>query len=82
MIGLVIFILKYLIIVIINLNTTIRTEINFITLGDWDFRNSDLVKNPKWNWYLVPVMNFSKVRRVQLAKSTLLTSTLVTQGSF
>ena len=29
------------------------------------------------NWYLTPVVNFGEVRRAQLAKSTLLTSTLV-----
>ena len=37
--------------------------------GDWDFWISDLVKNP--------VLNFGEVRRALLAKSTLLTSTLV-----
>ena len=39
-------------------------------------------QNPWWNWYLTPVVNFGEVRRAQLAKSTLLTSTLVTLGSF
>ena len=42
--------------------------------GDWDFRISDLVKNP--------VVNIGEVRRAQLAKSTLLTSSLVPLGSF
>ena len=41
---------------------------------DWDFRISDLVKNP--------MVNFGEVRRAQLAKSTLLTSSLVPLGSF
>ena len=35
-----------------------------------------------WNWYLTPVVNFGEVRRAQLAKSTLITSTLVPLGSF
>ena len=35
-----------------------------------------------WNWYLSPVVNFGEVWRTQLAKSTLLTSTLVPLGSF
>ena len=35
-----------------------------------------------WNWYLTPVVNFGEVRRAQLAKSTLLTSSLVPLGSF
>ena len=39
---------------------------------------SDLVKNPDET----PVVNFGEVRRVQLAKSTLLTSTMVSLGSF
>ena len=30
-----------------------------------------------WNWYLTPVVNFGEVQRAQLAKSTLLTSSLV-----
>ena len=33
-------------------------------------------QKPWWNWYLTPVVNFGEVRRAQLAKSTLLTSTL------
>ena len=37
---------------------------------------------PWWNWYLTPVVNFGKVRRAQLEKSTLLTSSLVPLGSF
>ena len=28
-----------------------------------------------WDWYLTPMVNFGKIRRAQLAKSTLLTST-------
>ena len=35
-----------------------------------------------WNWYLTPVVNFGEVRRAQLAKSTLLASTLLPLGSF
>ena len=38
--------------------------------GDWDFLISDLVKNP------------DEVRMAQLAKPTLLTSTLLPLGSF
>ena len=39
-------------------------------------------QKPWWNWYLTPLVNFGEVRRVQLAKSTLLTSSLVPLGSF
>ena len=39
-------------------------------------------KKSWWNWYLTPVVNFGEVRRSKLAKSTLLTSTLVFLGSF
>ena len=39
-------------------------------------------QKPWWNWYLTPVVNFGQVRRAQLAKSILLTSTLVPLGSF
>ena len=42
--------------------------------GGWDFRISDLAKNP--------VVNFGEVRKTQLAKSTLLTSTLGSLESF
>ena len=34
-------------------------------------------QKPWWNWYLTPVENFGQIRRAQLAKFTLLTSTLV-----
>ena len=47
------------------------------TTDDWDFWSGQ-----KRNWYLTPVVNFGEVRRAQLAKSTLLTSKLVTLGSF
>ena len=50
--------------------------------GDWDFRISDLVKKPDGTDILSPVLNFGEVRRAQLAKSTLLTSSLVPLGSF
>ena len=40
------------------------------------------LKKTWWNWYLNPVVNFCEVRSPQLAKSTLLTSTLVPLGSF
>ena len=33
-------------------------------------------QKPWWNWYLTPVVSFGEVWRAQLAKSTLLTSTL------
>ena len=46
---------------------------------DWDFRISDLIKNPDETDIVV---NFGEVRRAQLVKSTLLTSTLVPLGSF
>ena len=50
--------------------------------GDWDLRISDLVKNPDGTDILTPVKNFCEVRRDQLAKSTLLTSSLVPLVSF
>ena len=50
--------------------------------GDWDFRISDLVKNPDGTDILTSVVNFGEVRRAQLAKSTLLTFSLVPLGSF
>ena len=34
-------------------------------------------QKPWWNWYLTPVVNFGEVRRAQLTKSILLTSSLV-----
>ena len=49
--------------------------------GDWDFRNSDLDKNPH-GIVITPVMNFGEIRRAQLAKSTRLTSMLLPPGSF
>ena len=48
---------------------------------DWDFRICDLVKNPD-ETDLTSVVNFEEVRSTQLAKSTLLTSTLGPLGSF
>ena len=39
-------------------------------------------QKPWRNCYLTPVVNFGEVRRAQLAKSTLLTSSLVHLGSF
>ena len=50
--------------------------------GDWDFRISDLVKNPDGTDILNPMVNFGEIWRAQLAKSTLLISTLVPLGSF
>ena len=47
---------------------------------DWDFRISDLVKGPDGTDIITPVMNFGEVRRAQLAKFALLTSTLVPLG--
>ena len=50
--------------------------------GDWDFRISDQVKNPDGT-DIYPCGEFQcEVWRAQLAKSTLLTSTLVPLGSF
>ena len=46
--------------------------------GDWDFRIPDLVKNPDET----SVVNLDEIRRAQLAKSTLLTSTMVSLGFF
>ena len=52
-------------------------------LWNWYFKGclgfSDLWsgRKPLWNWYLTPVVNFGEVRKVQLAKSTILTSALV-----
>ena len=51
----------------------------FVILGakdDWNYRISDLAKT-LMNWYLTAVVNFGEVKMAQLAKSTLLTSTLV-----
>ena len=31
----------------------------------------------EWNWYLTPVVNFGEIQRAQLAKSTLLTSSML-----
>ena len=50
--------------------------------SDWDFRISDLVRNPHGTDNLTPVVNFDQVRKTQLAKFTLLTSTSVPLGSF
>ena len=49
---------------------------------DLDFRISDLVKKPDGTDILTLVENFGEVRRAQLAKSTLLTSSLVPLGNF
>ena len=51
--------------------------------GDWNYRISNLFTNPDGTYrlYLTPVVNFGEVRRAQLAKSTLLTSTLGSLGS-
>ena len=53
-----------------------------VAKGDWDLRISDLVKNTDGTDILTPVVNFGEVLTVQLAKYTLLTSTLVPMGSF
>ena len=50
--------------------------------GDWDFRISDLVKNPDGTDILTPAVNFGEAQKGQLTKSTLLTSTLVPLGIF
>ena len=55
--------------------------------GDWGegwlgFQDLWSGQKPWWNWYLTPVVNFDEVRLAQLAKSTLLTSSLVPLGSF
>ena len=50
--------------------------------GDWDFQISDLDKNPHGTGIQPQLVNFDEDRRAQLAKSTLLTSTLVPLGSF
>ena len=39
-------------------------------------------RKPWWNWYLILEVNFGEVRRTQLAKSTILASTLEPLGSF
>ena len=48
---------------------------------DWDFRISDLVKNPDGT-DVQPLWQISVVSRAQLAKSTILTSSLVPLGIF
>ena len=50
--------------------------------GDWNFRISDLVKNPDGTHYLTPVVNFGEVRRALLPKASLLSSMLGPLGSF
>ena len=52
------------------------------TKDDCYFRISDLVKKPRWNLHLTSLVKFGEVRRAQIAKSTLLTSTKVSLGSF
>ena len=59
-----------------------RDTLKIGVTGDWDFQISDLVKNPDGSDYLSPIVNFGKVRRAQVAKSTLFTSTLVPLESF
>ena len=49
--------------------------------GEWDFRISNLVKNPD-ETVIYPVVNFGEVRRTPLAKSTLFTSTMGPLRSF
>ena len=49
--------------------------------SDWNFRISDLIKTPNGS-YLNLVVNFGELRKAQLAKSTLFTSTLVFLGCF
>ena len=49
--------------------------------GDWNLWISDLVENPDGTDILTSVVNFGEVRRAQLAKSNLLTSTLEPLGS-
>ena len=49
--------------------------------GDWDFRISDLIKNPD-ETYLTPVVNFGELRWAHLGKYALLISTLGPLGSF
>ena len=44
--------------------------------GDWDYRNSDLVKNLD-ELLFNPCGDFGEVRNAQLTKSILLSSTLV-----
>ena len=46
--------------------------------GDWDFRISDMVKIPDGT----DINPYGEVRRAQLAKSNLLTSTWMPLGSF
>ena len=48
-------------------------------LGFPDLRSG---QKPWWTWCLTSVANFDEIRRSQLAKSTLLTSSLVPLGSF
>ena len=51
--------------------------------GNWDFQISYLVKNPDMELIFNPCgVNVGEVRRAQLSKSTLPTSSLVPLGSF
>ena len=71
---------------IINVQTYPSTDLFIYSLdmrakGDWDFRISDLEKT-LMELIFNPCGNFDEVRRAQLAKFTLLNSTLVRLGSF
>ena len=50
------------------------TKVNQGVEGWLGFPDPWCGRKPRWNWYLTPVVNFGEVRSVQLAKSTLLTS--------
>ena len=63
-------------VVVMMMNTRVGAK------GDWDFRTSDQLKNPDGTDNLTPVVNFDEVRKTQLAKSSLFTSTLVPLGYF
>ena len=78
---------NYLIIRVVNYAKNLNNillKVLYIYVGEaWlGFPDIWSGQRPQWNWYLSHVVNFSKVQRAQLAKSTLLTSTLVPLGSF
>ena len=70
-------------ILILFLLNVILWFIYFKKVQGWlGFPNLWSGQKPWWNWCLTSVVNFCEFRRIELAKSTLLTSMLVPLGSF
>ena len=66
----------------INILRILQTILENVDDGWLGFPDLWSGRKPWWNWYLTSVVNFGEDRRVQLATSTLLTSTMVPLGSF